>query len=94
MFQTTNQPFLVEHMMKGNAFKTHPLDLLVACSLSVLRVQGVDDEAFIANQPMVISCRYMEVPEIEVPPVIIHFNRILPSKPSSYGGTPIYGTPT
>ena len=43
---------------KETAFKTHPLDLLVACSLSVLRVQGVDDEAFIANQPLVISCRY------------------------------------
>ena len=28
---------------------------------------------------------------IGVPPVIIHFNRIFPYKPSSYGGTPILG---
>ena len=28
-----------------------------------------------------------------VPLVIIHFNMIFPSKPSSYWGTPIYGTP-
>ena len=33
------------------------------------------------------------VPQMGVPPVIIHSNRIFPHKPSSYWGTPIYGTP-
>ena len=28
-----------------------------------------------------------------IPPVLIHFSRIFPFKPSSYLGTPIYGTP-
>ena len=30
-------------------------------------------------------------PEIGVPPVLIHLNGIFPYKPSSYGGTSIYG---
>ena len=33
----------------------------------------------------------MEFPEIGVPPVIIHFNRLFPDKPSSYWGSSIYG---
>ena len=32
-------------------------------------------------------------PEMGVPPVLIHFNRIFPYKPTSYGGTPILGPP-
>ena len=32
-------------------------------------------------------------PSMGVPPVIIHFNGIFHYKPSSYGGTPIYGNP-
>ena len=32
-------------------------------------------------------------PQMRVPPVIVHLNRIFPYKPSSYWGTAIYGHP-